>query len=102
MSIEISTNFNGKCHTVNVGDITLLFSYETLVGFSVPEFGRVKCKNIWGSTSGKHINSWAARLSGVDNALFNKAAALVDLQLSGCMTRNTLIKKLMKMFPEHA
>lgn len=94
MSMEIRTNFNGKCHEVYVGDLTLLFSYERLVGFAVPGVGRVRSENVWGSTTGKHLNSWPAKFEKVPREAFNRAASEVDAFLSGRGTRQGLVSRL--------
>ena len=45
-------NFN----CVEVGNLELYFSYETIVGFRAPKLGLVVSQNIWSSTTGKHLN----------------------------------------------
>jgi hypothetical protein len=45
------TNFT----TVDLGSLSLAFSYTTVVGFSLSS-GWVVCENDWGSTTGKHLN----------------------------------------------
>ena len=45
-------NFN----MVEIGDLELYFSYETCVGFRTSKTGLVVSENIWGSTTGKHLN----------------------------------------------
>lgn len=45
-------NFN----KVNIGYIALWFSYETIVAFRTPQTGLVVCENVWGTTTGKHLN----------------------------------------------
>ena len=45
-------NFN----KVEIGDLELYFSYETCIGFRTSKTGLVVSKNIWGSTTGKHLN----------------------------------------------
>ena len=42
---------------VEIGNLILYFSYDTLVAFKSPENGLVCCDNIWGSTTGNHLNS---------------------------------------------
>jgi len=40
--------------------LTLYFSYETLIGFSVDSFAgsaNVVCRNVWGPTTGRHLNA---------------------------------------------
>ena len=46
-----------KGHSVSLGSITLYFSYNTLVGFESPDHGVVCSENIWGSTTGNHLNA---------------------------------------------
>lgn len=45
-------NFN----CVEIGDLKLYFSYETCVAFWTPKTGLVVSENIWGNTTGKHLN----------------------------------------------
>lgn len=49
---------NGKCKAVQLGDVTLYFSYETLIAFEGPEL--VISENVWSRTTGKHLN-WISR-----------------------------------------
>ena len=42
---------------VQIGELTLWFSYKTCVAFMAPGTGRKVSENYWGSTTGKHINS---------------------------------------------
>lgn len=46
-----ANNFN----SVTIGDITLYFSYETCVAFKTRHQFYI-CENIWGTTTGKHLN----------------------------------------------
>jgi hypothetical protein len=41
---------------VAIGDLTLYFSYETLIAYDDNVDGRVVCNNIWSGTTGKHLN----------------------------------------------
>lgn len=47
---------NNKFHQLNLGKITLFFSYETVVGFSTLETGVCVSENLWGTTTGRHLN----------------------------------------------
>lgn len=100
MSIEIEKSHNDKCTEIYAGDVTLLFSYETLVGFAVPGVGRVKSENVWGSTTGKHLNIWPARFEKVPREAFEKAVAELDKSLSGYGTRDGLVKRLNRILEE--
>ena len=42
---------------VNVGPLTLYFSYTTVVGFHHASTGTVVRENNWGPTTGKHLNA---------------------------------------------
>jgi len=57
-----------------VGDLTLAFSYTTVVGFHYPGRGWTVRENAWGPTTGRHLNhldggtadAKRARLTGPD------------------------------------
>lgn len=51
-NLNSAKNFN----SVSIGDITLYFSYETIVAFRTPKTGMVASENVWGNTTGKHLN----------------------------------------------
>lgn len=40
-----------------IGQITVWFSYDTFVAFKLGGGDPVVCENIWGNTTGKHLNS---------------------------------------------
>lgn len=100
MSIGISKSHNNKCAEIYVGDVTLLFSYETLVGFAVPGVGRVKSENVWGPTTGKHLNSWPAKFEKVPCETFAKASHELDLFFTGFTNKPTLVKRLNRILGE--
>ena len=59
MQVAISHPTNRPNFTeVTVGDVTLWFSYETVVGFRDWRTGRGLrvTQNYWGPTTGKHLN----------------------------------------------
>lgn len=42
---------------INIDGIGIAFSYQTVVGLSLPgEWGWKVCENIWSQTTGKHLN----------------------------------------------
>ena len=51
-------NENGakNYNMVEIGYLEIYFSYETCVGFRTSKTGLVVSENIWGSTTGKHLN----------------------------------------------
>lgn len=55
---RIYKSFNHKLTEVEIGrSLTLWISYETVVAFAVDGEGRFKARNIWGPTTGRHLNS---------------------------------------------
>lgn len=58
------TNRNTPLHRVDVGPITLYFSYETCVAFHVDGGVLTISENVWSSTTGRHLSE----LDGGDKA----------------------------------
>lgn len=54
---SITTSHNGKLTEVQIGDVTIWFSYATPVAFSTPQIGLVVRENVWGPTTGRHLNA---------------------------------------------
>ena len=54
-------NYGVNSVAVEFGPMVIYFSYDTVVAFSLPGEGLVVSENLWGPTTGKHINS----ISGV-------------------------------------
>jgi hypothetical protein len=42
--------------TVQIGPMTVSFSYITPVAFYHPKTGQVVCENVWSGTTGRHLN----------------------------------------------
>ncbi len=55
--IRIAKAHNNKATTVTLGDLTLLFSYETLVAFREGFGDWIVSENVWGPTTGRHIKA---------------------------------------------
>ena len=61
MEVSISNYGNysndnyGSCRVVNIGELQFYFSYETIIAFR-DENGLKISKNIWSTTTGKHLN----------------------------------------------
>lgn len=51
---------NTKALVVSVGELDLFFSYRTIMGFALPGMGRVFRENVWGPTTGRHLNEWGS------------------------------------------
>ena len=41
---------------VDIGDLTVYFSYSTIVAFRTPDGTLVCSENVWPQTTGKHLN----------------------------------------------
>lgn len=50
-----SSNY-GSSRAIQVGDLELYFSYDTIIAFRSPKGLRVH-KNDWSTTTGKHLNA---------------------------------------------
>lgn len=42
--------------SVKIGSIILYYSYDTIIGFSTPKHPLCVTENVWGPTTGKHLN----------------------------------------------
>jgi hypothetical protein len=51
-----SGNYGVHTQRVDIGDLTLWFSYKTLVAFQFTGKGRTVTRNYWSTTTGKHLN----------------------------------------------
>lgn len=65
-----SDNYGAHCLKVTIGNLTIYFSYQTVIAFYTMETGLVIRKNEWGTTTGKHMN-WidrdkSIRIKGAD------------------------------------
>ncbi len=47
---------NANCMRVEIGYVTLWFSYQTIIAFYFPIVGKYVRQNEWGPTTGKHLN----------------------------------------------
>ena len=48
-------NYGVNCQYMDLGPLTLYFSYKTIVAFTHNGV-RTVCENCWGNTTGKHLN----------------------------------------------
>lgn len=64
---------------VTVGDLTLAFSYTTVVGFHYPGRGWTVRENDWGPTTGKHLNDLDGGTADAKRARLDAATFLAAL-----------------------
>ena len=50
-----SNNYGAHTQQIDIGNLQLWFSYNTVVAFA-GENGRKVSQNVWGTTTGKHLN----------------------------------------------
>lgn len=79
-----SQECNGKLTELYVGDLTLWFSYTTIVAFAIPGVGRRVCENVWSQTTGRHLNEIdnGNKAGRLPRAQFEKELAVVQEQLN--------------------
>jgi len=69
-----SSNYGAHTLCVQVGAISLWFSYQTVVAFSSGFSGRFVSENVWSVTTGKHLN-WidgGNKAERVNNQVFDE------------------------------
>lgn len=69
---------------VDIDDITLWYSYTTVVAFYTPQTGKVVCENVWGSTTGKHLNEidGGDKKSRVNRDTFLRTLDMIEITAS--------------------
>ena len=56
VSLGSYTHRNTPATTVSIDGAHLFFSYKTVVAFETPKTGFVISENVWGPTTGRHLN----------------------------------------------
>ncbi len=81
-----SDNYGLNCLRITIGDLTLWFSYETVVAYYDFTDGKIVSENNWGPTTGKHLN-WID--GGGDQARAKRLPRDVfERQLTAAIARN--------------
>lgn len=57
---------NTKAHVVDVCGVGVFFSYSTPVGCSPPNRPSFQRENVWGPTTGRHLNEWGFNRPGIE------------------------------------
>jgi hypothetical protein len=67
-------NYDRNSGSVSLPNVTLWFSYKTLIAFQFDGKPRVVSENCWSNTTGKHLNAidGGDKSSRVDRATFEK------------------------------
>jgi len=51
-----SNNYGVNTLVVSTAAIDLYYSYKTIVAYRTIKDGLIVCENVWGTTTGKHLN----------------------------------------------
>ena len=87
MILKIYKSFNDKLTKIEITNtITLWLSYETVVAF-YDGYDLVVCENIWGPTTGKHLNSidGGNKKDRLSYEEFNKRLNLLEQTMQSAM-----------------
>ena len=85
--MKIYKSFNDKLTKIEITNtITLWLSYETVVAF-YDGYDLVVCENIWGPTTGKHLNSidGGNKKDRLSYEEFNKRLNLLEQTMQSAM-----------------
>lgn len=74
---NVNQNSARNFNRVTVGNITLYFSYETVVAFRTPQTGFVVSENVWSRTTGKHLNWISGKSDRIPHAEFERKLEIV-------------------------
>jgi hypothetical protein len=71
MQVKLQQIRNGNFARVDLGSLSIWFSYQTAVGFQLEGTTPVVRENVWGPTTGRHLNeidggNKSGRISGAD------------------------------------
>lgn len=85
MYVEHSdTGRNTDARTIAIGPhLTLVFSYKTVVAFAISGYGWVVSENIWGPTTGRHINELVPGASRQERIPREKFEQMLEVALAG-------------------
>lgn len=82
MDISLRATNSPTAKEVTVGNVTILFSYETPVAFHKNGLGYIVRENDWGSTTGKHIKAFAPHIPKDRRYSGDEFADLLDLAVT--------------------
>jgi hypothetical protein len=57
MQVRLST-YGANQNEVTIGDVSLFFSYETLVAMHIQGHGYLRSGKSWSKTTTRHVNKW--------------------------------------------
>lgn len=81
-----SDNYGAHTLRVDLGVMTLFYSYSTIIAYRDAADGRVVCENSWSTTTGKHLN-W---IDGGDKKS-RRARATFEIMLADALKRHLVM-----------
>ena len=63
---------SAKCLMLTFGRLTVWYSYQTVVAFQIEGCDRVVSENLWGNTTGKHLNWISSKKDRVPRQRFEE------------------------------
>lgn len=75
ITIKKPSGMNNKLTIVELGEVSLYFSYETLVGITKYGVGTYARENVWGPTTGKHLNYFSKPEERIEKEEFDRIVA---------------------------
>ena len=84
--MKLIQSHNKNLTEIQIGNIIFYFSYETCVAFD-DGYDLVVCENIWGPTTGKHLNSidGGNKKDRLSYEEFNKRLNLLEQTMQSAM-----------------
>lgn len=83
-NVSLSIGHTPNYATVQIGNLQLHYSYSTVIAYSVGMRNTVVRKNVWGPTTGKHLNAIdgggaTAKAERIDGDMFERQlSAIID------------------------
>lgn len=97
---DIRVSHNGKAIEAKFGGFTFNYSYETLVGIRVPLLGQIASENVWGPTTGRHLNSFSDKKDRVPRWAFLTIQGIVTEYIHESMTGDELRAEIQAVLDE--
>lgn len=79
---------NTPATAVNICGTRIYFSYDTPVGCSPPNTPSFQRENIWGPTTGRHLNEWGFNTQGVDKLDESEFTKRMELAIYDAIANN--------------
>ena len=71
--------------SVKIGSIILYYSYDTIIGFCTPNTGLCVTENVWGTTTGRHLNMISNKEDRIPREEFKRLldSIVLDITIQG-------------------